>query len=190
MREKLKKNLKIPDVVPVFQRGAVLIVAMIFVLLMTVVGLSAIRGSGMQEAMAGNMRHLQLNFQAAEAGLRLGETRVDVRISDEDLPAFDGSDGAFQDLNQPGENPVFKWSGSDWDAAEKTSVSALNMPDSPAHVVESIVIPVGLESVAMGNAFDHQSLDSLEEGRVYRVTSRYSDDTSGGDVILQSLYKR
>lgn len=172
------------------QRGAVLIVAMIFVLLMTVVGLSAIRGSGMQEAMAGNMRHMQLNFQAAEAGLRLGEAKVDVRTLDENLPAFDGSHGSFQDLNQPGEKPVFKWDSSDWNSADKTSVSALNMPDSPSHVVESIVIPVGLESVAMGNAFDHESLDNLEEGRVYRVTSRYSDETSGGDVILQSLYKR
>lgn len=175
---------------PSMQRGAVLIVAMIFVLLMTIVGLSAIRGSGMQEAMAGNMRHLQLNFQAAEAGLRLGEARVDVRIDESDLPDFSGADGAFEDLNQPGKSPVFQWDKDDWAAAEKTSVSALNMPDSPSHVVESIIIPVGLESAAMGNAFDHQSLDSLEEGRVYRVTSRYSDDTSGGDVILQSLYKR
>lgn len=176
--------------VPIFQRGAVLIVAMIFVLLMTVIGLSAIRGSGMQEAMAGNMRHLHLNFQAAEAGLRLGETRVDVRIPDSELPDFDDADGAFQDLNQPGKTSVFLWDNAGWNNAKKISTSALNMPDSPSHVVESIVIPVGLESVAMGNGIDHESLDNLAEGRVYRVTSRYSDDTSGGDVILQSLYKR
>jgi len=168
----------------------VLIVAMIFVLLMTIVGLSAIRGSGMQEMMAGNMRHMQLNFQAAEAGLRIGEWRVDVRRPDSVLPAFNGTDGAYSDQNQPGMIAVYLWSDADWGAALKTSIPSLNMPDSPSHVVESIIIPVGLESVAMGNAIDHQSMDNLAEGRVYRVTSRYSDETSGGDVILQSLYKR
>lgn len=178
------------SVLPVRQCGAVLIVAMIFVLLMTIVGLSAIRGSGMQEAMAGNMRHLHLNFQAAEAGLRLGESRVDVSINDASLPDFDSTHGAFQDLNQPGKTPIFLWDGPSWSSAKKIEISALNMPDSPSHVVESIVIPVGLESVAMGNGIDHESLDNLAEGRVYRVTSRYNDDTSGGDVILQSLYKR
>jgi type IV pilus assembly protein PilX len=175
---------------PVAQQGAVLIVAMIFVLLMTIVGLSAIRGSGMQEAMAGNMRHLQLNFQAAEAGLRVGESRVDVKIIDANLPPFDGSAGAYADLNQPGRTPVIQWLEADWNNAEKIAVAELKMPDSPSHVVESVVIPVGLESIAMGHAIDHASLDNLEEGRVYRITSRYHDDTSGGDVILQSLYKR
>lgn len=175
---------------PGSQTGAVLIVAMIFVLIMTIVGLSAIRGSGMQEAMAGNMRQLQLNFQAAEAGLRIGESRVDVTLADSELPSFNGSDGAFEDLNQPGKIPVFAWPESEWANGKKVAVTALAMPDSPSHIVESIAIPVGLEAIAMGSGLDHGSLDGLAEGRVYRITSRYSDSTSGGDVILQSLYKR
>lgn len=172
------------------QRGAVLIVAMIFVLIMTIVGLAAIRGSGMQEMMAGNMRHLQLNFQASEAGLRAGESRVDVKLSDASLPKFNGTSGAFEDLNQVGQKPVFTWAITDWVSGKKVQMTALNMPDSPAHIVESITIPGRLESIFMGNAFDHESLDNLPEGRIYRVTSRYVDDTSGGEVILQSLYKR
>src|SRR5690606_41431153 len=58
------------------QNGAVLIVGLIMVLLITIIGLAAVRGSNMQEMMAGNMRDMNISFQNAEAGLRIGESQV------------------------------------------------------------------------------------------------------------------
>ena len=42
-------------------------------LLLTIIGMASMRGTSLQENMAGNLRESNLSFQAAEAGLRAGE---------------------------------------------------------------------------------------------------------------------
>ena len=58
------------------QQGAILIVALIMLLLLTIIGLSSMRGTSLQENMTGNMRDSNLSLQAAEAVLRKGEQIV------------------------------------------------------------------------------------------------------------------
>ncbi len=55
------------------ERGSALAIALIFLLLMTLLGVSAMRGSNLQERMAGNLRDRNMAFQSAEAALRAGE---------------------------------------------------------------------------------------------------------------------
>ncbi|MGD8589131.1 MAG: PilX N-terminal domain-containing pilus assembly protein, partial [Chromatiales bacterium] len=52
------------------QQGSVLIVSLILLLVMTLLGLSAMQSSLMEETMAGNVKDRNLAFQAAEAALR------------------------------------------------------------------------------------------------------------------------
>jgi type IV pilus assembly protein PilX len=58
------------------QRGAVLVVALLMLLVMTVLGVTAMQMSRSEERMAGNSRDINLAFQGAEAGLRDGEERL------------------------------------------------------------------------------------------------------------------
>ena len=58
---------------PSKQRGVVLIVSLVALLLMTMIGVTAMRDTGFQERMSGNLRDRNLAFQAAEAALRSGE---------------------------------------------------------------------------------------------------------------------
>lgn len=58
---------------PQEQRGAVLVVALIMLLLLTVIGLGSMRGTSFQENMASNFREGTISFQSAEAVLRKGE---------------------------------------------------------------------------------------------------------------------
>lgn len=55
------------------QRGATLIISLLILLVMTLIGVTAIQTTTMEEKMAGNMRDQNLAFQAAEAALRAGE---------------------------------------------------------------------------------------------------------------------
>ncbi|GMR08135.1 MAG: hypothetical protein BMS9Abin26_1140 [Gammaproteobacteria bacterium] len=55
------------------QRGAVLVVSMMFLLIMTIISLSSMTSSFMQEKMVGNAVSREIAFQAAEAALRAGE---------------------------------------------------------------------------------------------------------------------
>ena len=63
------------------ERGAVLIVALLFLVMLTMLGITAMTGTTMEERMAGNARDNSIAFQAAEAALRdarrdLGEWAV------------------------------------------------------------------------------------------------------------------
>ncbi len=55
------------------QKGAVLLVSLIFLILLTIIGVTAMQTTTLQERMAGNTRDLNLAFQASEAALRGGE---------------------------------------------------------------------------------------------------------------------
>lgn len=59
------------------QRGAVLVVSLLLLLVMTVLALTASQATQMQERMAGNARDLDLSFQASEGGVRSAEMRID-----------------------------------------------------------------------------------------------------------------
>jgi len=61
---------------PHAQQGAVLVVALIMLLLLTVLGISSMRSTSMQERMAGNLRDESHALQAAEAAMRQGEAAV------------------------------------------------------------------------------------------------------------------
>lgn len=55
------------------QQGAVLIVSLVMLLIMTLIGLSSMQNTTLEEKMAGNYRDKNLSFQAAEMTLREGE---------------------------------------------------------------------------------------------------------------------
>lgn len=62
------------------QQGAILIVALVMLLLVTIIGLASMRGTSLQERMAGNLRDQELALQAAEAALRKGEATVTAKF--------------------------------------------------------------------------------------------------------------
>lgn len=59
------------------QQGAVLVVSLIMLLVMTLIGLSAMRSTVLEEKMAGNYRDSNIAFQAAEAALRDSENDIE-----------------------------------------------------------------------------------------------------------------
>lgn len=61
---------------PQTQRGMVLLVTLVFLLLLTVIGLSSMQSANLQEKMAGSVSLRNQSFQTAEATLRVGESAV------------------------------------------------------------------------------------------------------------------
>lgn len=58
------------------QRGAIMVVSLLLLLVMTVLALTASQTTTLQERMAGNARDTDLAFQAGEAGLRDAEATL------------------------------------------------------------------------------------------------------------------
>lgn len=58
------------------EQGAALVVALVLLLVITILGLSSMRGTSLQERMSANLRDRGLAFQAAEAALREAEASL------------------------------------------------------------------------------------------------------------------
>ena len=74
------------------QRGVVLVVSLMLLLVMTVIGVTAMQTTSLQERMAGNARDHNLAFQAAESGVRDAENFIRGVAA---LSIFDGSGGLY-----------------------------------------------------------------------------------------------
>lgn len=59
------------------QAGTILVIALILLLLLTLIGIGGMRGSMMQERMAGNLKEQHRAFQTAELSLSRAETEID-----------------------------------------------------------------------------------------------------------------
>lgn len=69
--------MKYSTTLPARQRGAILVISLLLLLVMTVLALAASQTTRLQERMAGNARDTDQAFQAAEAGLRAAEASVE-----------------------------------------------------------------------------------------------------------------
>lgn len=58
------------------QRGMALLVSLVFLLLLTLIGISSMQSATLQEKMAGSLVSRNQSFQAAEQALRIGEGAV------------------------------------------------------------------------------------------------------------------
>lgn len=58
------------------QRGAVLVVALVFLLLLTLIGISSMQNATLQEKMAGSVATRNTTLQLAESALRVGEFAI------------------------------------------------------------------------------------------------------------------
>lgn len=168
------------------QNGAVLIVGLIMVLLITIIGLAAVRGSNMQEMMAGNMRDMNVSFQNAESGLRIGESQVNTAAL---TSAFNGS-GEWMDLQLPGADnaPVQEWKTADWTAGDnsiQTNISGL--ASQPRYVIEKIVSPIGKVAASEGSSIEVGSI--VPEPEFFRITSYGTGATATAETVVQSTYK-
>ena len=63
------------------QDGAILVISLLLLLVMTLLGLTAMQVTRMEERMAGNSRDIDLAFQASEAGLRDAEDRIRLMVA-------------------------------------------------------------------------------------------------------------
>ena len=192
------------------EHGVALVVALVLLIAVTLVGLAGIRGTTLQEKMAGNYSSRETAFQAAEASLRLGSDEFigsqetywmnliannpdDLDCSDTTCalnPSGAISDGLWRDIPE---------------GSSDTAFQAIETGNPPQYVVQLL----GGCAVGAGggfvNATDENEAGGGEGtyfaggGTCYRITARaYDPDTTiGGEnvnaqrsqVILQATWR-
>lgn len=174
------------------QKGAVLVVALILLLVLTLVGVAGMQDTTLQEKMAGNMQDRNLAFQAAEAALRAGEVELQAAV----LPAFNNANGLITEtysFSSGGTTYTLQAGSADyWEShfqlannSRSYGVDLSNVAARPRYVLEKI--PVVTAPQGESQVFDSGGIAELES---YRVTAMGTGGSADAVVILQSTYRR
>lgn len=157
------------------QRGSALLVSLVFLLLLTMIGVTAIQDSTLQERMAGNTRDREVAFQAAEAGLRTAERYLQGAV----VGPFDtNTNGLFV----AGSSAVPSWQTSNstnWVALSGDTLTGVEA--QPEYIIEE---------VSHTGMFGLGADEPEEISSSYRVTSRGYGASPDARVVLQSTYRR
>lgn len=160
------------------QTGAALIVSLIVLVTLTLLSLSAMRNTRVEERMAGNYRDQSLAFQAAEMGMRDAEEY----LQQANLPPFNGTQPGLMGLI-PGSGSAGYWSSFDWaNDARQVGTSLAHLKEKPRYVIE--------ELPAAAAASEDQTFGVLQEQRLYRITARSTGGGGTAVVIIQGTVRR
>lgn len=154
------------------QSGAVLVVSLVMLLLLSIISVAGMQTTTLEEKMTGNQRDRNLAFQAAESAIRAGENF----LTQATLPTFNGNNGLYaQNGNPPGAN-------SNW-ASYNTVAYAYDdlVASAPLYVIQR------LADIESGSSLDAGSYGQSE---MYRVTARGVGGTDAAVVVIQTTYKR
>lgn len=172
------------------EEGAVLVVGLVMVLLISIIGISAIRGSNLQESMAGNMRERNLAFQASESALRVGEASVADQVS---RPLMTNNQGLYDDTYMTPTTSILTFTDANWKDTAKVKVTALSLQyvsREPTYIVEQLDPDIGIGAAMEGSAVDLEGMQNTGDISPYRVTARGFGASENSVKTLQTSYNR
>lgn len=159
----------------------VMILGLVLLLIITLIGITALTGSTLEERMAGNSRDVNIALQAAEAVLRDAEADVMANITPESSFTSTCSSGlcALRTDSTPwwtaSPGPAWRTYGS------STSAPALpGLTRQPVYIIEQ-PFQIGGQSLIIG-------AKPVSSAWAYRITAMGYGNRSETRVVLQTVY--
>jgi len=173
------------------QRGVALVVAMVLLLVATLIGLAASRGTVLQERMSSNSYDRSLAFQRSESALRAAEAAIS---SDASIAALGGVDCSAAACPIVPAN-AFTGTSATWrDVPTSFDIDNALTPGVPQYYIALMGIGPDEGAGQDENAAANEGIDpALSNVAFYRVTARSGDPTTLGGrsiVVLQTTVKR
>jgi type IV pilus assembly protein PilX len=170
------------------QHGTALIIALVFLLLLTLLGVTAMGTTSLEEKMSGNLRDKDLAFQAAETGLIAGEDWVANQLKE---PEPNNSIGIYEfDSNAS----QWIWDTVDWNGTNlvlypstptQTATGGLSgIKSQPKYIIEVLAhVPEQGGSLRMNSTTGSGTT-------ILRITARGSGGTDNAVAMVQSVYQK
>lgn len=163
------------------QQGSALIISLVILIVMTLIGITGVGTSTLEEKMAGNTRDKALAFQAAEAALRDGEAYFANNVVSV-TAAFNGANAG---LYPAGSNPdVFD--SATWDNSLSYSDIIDGVATQPRYIIE-LLGDIGSAGDSL-NIMGYGESSGIAGLTAVRVTARGTGGSDNSVVILQSNF--
>lgn len=153
------------------QQGIALVIALVFLLLLTIIGVTAMQSATLQERMAGNVRDRNIGFQAGELALRNAE--VWMRDNEIALTSNNLSESFLHEPNE-GPDPEAVDCGTSGDVEVVQNVDGVAA--DPCYFIEDFSTTVPRFALA-------------DPVTMYRVTAIATGRSPDSRVVLRSTYR-
>lgn len=185
----MKQMNRIPKLVKrCRQKGAVLVFCLVFLAILTMLGVSGMESTILEERMSGNMRDYTLAFQAAESALKNAEAWL-VGQSTLPITSTDGSTTVWAENSMdPAVNDgAYWWDHADIDASWWTTngdaiSNVASVATQPVYVIEEFRVVNAGQSIAIGGG------ETTLPRTFHRITSRAVGVNTTTEVKLQSTF--
>jgi len=171
------------------QHGGALITALSILLVLTILGVSAMSTSTLQERMAGNARDAEAAFEAAEAALRHAENYLKDNYKAADFAG--GTSGKYTMYTTQGPD---RWKTVDWSTGsyEYSTYSGNVGTNYPRYIIERVntnIKTAATESNAMeASTYSNRETEIAGNIGVFQITARGYGLSANSRVMLQSYY--
>jgi len=169
------------------QSGAVLAFALIFLIVLTVIAVTNMETTIIEERMAGNLQDYNLAFQAAETALEVAEGWLADQIL---LPATstDGSTVVWLNSGLDPDSDYDEWwderSKTWWDSNADTTTGLTGVDEQPQYIIEEHFSSVQGQSLNLGTG------DPGNQRIYHRITARGIGGSANTEVKLQATFVR
>ncbi len=163
------------------QQGSALIVALSILMVLTILGVSAMRTASLEEKLSGNIRDRQIAFEAAEAALRAAETFISTGVND---TSFNGTGGLYAKRGTNAE----AWTTADWstDAFDVTAYTG-DVARSPRYIIQLVDSQYGSDvSPIAGIEYEKKYVTY----NIYQITTQGFGVSPNSQVMIQGYYAR
>ncbi len=167
------------------QRGVVMVIALIALLLLSLIGTTSMRSSTMQEKISGNMRDQDLAFQAAEAGLREAEAYIESITT---LAQFNNSGGLYKIGDAP--DVYAAWPADARDYNNATFGALGDIATAPEYIIEIR----GTVDESVNTALNLSGGYGISSGTgdifIFKIHARGTGSTDTSQVVLRTNYAK
>jgi type IV pilus assembly protein PilX len=163
-------------------QGVALVIGLIMLTMVTLLAVTSMQSTTLQELMSSNLKDQMTAFEAAETALHAAEEFLD---SDQfNLGAFDNdfSDGlvkfSYDDI----------WSQIDWATESEQVADIPGVTTAPRYVIQYIgPVTTELNQLNIENAYGQEAAtDTLVE--MFKITARGTGGSDNTVVVLETMY--
>ncbi|NNJ95150.1 MAG: hypothetical protein HKP57_10430 [Halobacteria archaeon] len=168
------------------QQGVVMVVSLLLLLVLTIIGVNAMRGTTLEESMAYATRDRNLALQSTEAALRAAETYIETITSPS---ALTGSNGLYRRSDtEPVYTDPATWLTSGGPVKHVSVTPPAGSSSAQYFIYENSLIAGVQGAMNMSGYGDNKGSGDVT---VFSITARGTGGTANGaEVMLRSNYGR
>jgi type IV pilus assembly protein PilX len=168
------------------QRGVALFISLVLLLVLTIIGVSAVQTTSLEERMARNTNDSVLAFESAEVALRTAEAFLRSNVNTTALFPPGGNNGLWKSsdyLQAERWQQASVWTGTN--SVKLPTNSVTGVADQPRYIIEWVATVQRSENPYLMNQSYSALFDRIE---IFRITARGVGGTNNARVLLQSTF--